>query len=97
MPNTRKANKRDSRDIFDWRNDELTRQMSHTTDLVEWEKHSTWFAASLANPQRLLVMCEDESTNEASLGERVIIFSFQILKNFCKGYFWIIYFYEILV
>ncbi len=64
MPNTRKANKRDSRDIFDWRNDELTRQMSHTTDLVEWEKHSTWFAASLANPQRLLVMCEDESTNE---------------------------------
>ncbi len=45
MPNVRKANESDSRDIFDWRNDELTRQMSHTTDLVEWDGHSAWFAA----------------------------------------------------
>ena len=64
MPNVRKANESDSRDIFEWRNDELTRQMSHTTDLVEWDGHSAWFAASLANTKRLLVICEDESTDE---------------------------------
>ena len=57
VPNTRKANKSDSKDIFDWRNDELTKQMSHTTDLVEWDGHSGWFASSLTNPNRLLVMC----------------------------------------
>ena len=64
MPNIRKANENDSRDIFEWRNDELTRQMSHTTDLVEWDGHSAWFAASVANTKRLLVICEDESTDE---------------------------------
>ncbi len=64
MPNIRKANDDDSRDIFDWRNDELTRQMSHTSDFVDWNGHSGWFAASLANKNRLIVMGEDESTNE---------------------------------
>jgi len=64
MPNIRKANEGDSRDIFDWHNDELTRQMSHTTDLVEWSGHSAWFAASLTNTKRLLVICEDEDTDE---------------------------------
>tara|TARA_B100001059_G_C17344348_1_gene337453 strand:+ start:51 stop:506 length:456 start_codon:yes stop_codon:yes gene_type:complete len=64
MPNIRKANESDSRDIFDWLNDEQTRRMSHTTDLVEWDGHSAWFAESLANTKRLLVMCEDESTDE---------------------------------
>ena len=60
----RKANDSDSKDIFDWRNDELTRRMSHTNDLIDWQTHSGWLAASLANKNRLLVMCEDESTNE---------------------------------
>ena len=64
MPNVRKANESDSRDIFDWRNDELTRQMSHTTDLVEWDGHSAWFAAALNNTKRLLVICENEDTDE---------------------------------
>ena len=64
MPNIRKANEGDSRDIFDWRNDELTRQMSHTTELVEWDGRSSWFVASLNNTKRLLVICEDEDTDE---------------------------------
>ena len=64
MPNIRKANNYDSRDIFDWRNDELTRQMSHTSDFVDWNGHSGWFASSFTNKNTLIVMCEDESTNE---------------------------------
>ena len=64
MPNIRKANENDSRDIFEWRNDELTRQMSHTSNVVEWDGHSKWFASSLANQNRLLLICEDEGTKE---------------------------------
>ena len=45
----RKANDEDSRDIFDWRNDELTRQMSHNTDFVDWDSHSNWLYSSLIN------------------------------------------------
>lgn len=64
MPNIRRAHQSDSKDIFDWRNDALTRQMSHTTDLVQWDEHNTWFAASLKNQNRLLLICEDENLNK---------------------------------
>ncbi|MCP4847277.1 MAG: GNAT family N-acetyltransferase [Verrucomicrobiaceae bacterium] len=53
----RLANISDSGDIFAWRNDKLTRRMSHSTDKVEWEDHSKWFEASLSNPNRLLLIC----------------------------------------
>ena len=59
MINTRAATITDSRDIFEWRNDELTRKMSHTTDILKWEWHSAWFASSLKNKNRLLLLCED--------------------------------------
>ena len=59
MINTRVALITDSKDIFEWRNDELTRKMSHTSDIVEWEGHSAWFASSLKNKNRLLLLCED--------------------------------------
>lgn len=64
MPYIRKANDDDSRDIFDWQNDELTRQMSHTSDFVDWNVHSSWFAASLTNKNKLILMCVEESTNK---------------------------------
>jgi RimJ/RimL family protein N-acetyltransferase len=64
MPYVRKANEDDSKDIFDWRNDKLTRQMSHTTDLIEWYGHSHWFAATQTNQNRLIVICEDEYAKE---------------------------------
>ena len=69
----RKANQSDSKSIFEWRNDELTRQMSHTTDLIKWDEHCNWFTLSLADPNKLLVICEDEATNE-----KVAIVSFDV-------------------
>lgn len=60
----RKANDGDSRDIFDWRNDELTRQMSNKSDFINWKRHSGWFAASLTNKNRLILICEEKITNE---------------------------------
>jgi len=63
MINTRVALITDSKDIFEWRNDELTRKMSHTSDIVEWEGHSAWFESSLENKNRLILLCE--SINES--------------------------------
>lgn len=64
MLNVRQATEADSEDIFAWRNDELTREMSPTTDKVGWDGHSRWFAASLVSETRLLLICETEDKSE---------------------------------
>ena len=60
----RKVSDKDSKDIFNWRSDILTRQMSGNRDYVEWEGHSEWLSSSLTNENRLLIMCEKEDTLE---------------------------------
>jgi L-amino acid N-acyltransferase YncA len=45
-----RANADDSRSIWDWKNDEITKQMSITTDSVTWESHIGWYEKSLTNP-----------------------------------------------
>lgn len=71
----------DSRNIWEWRNDEVTKQMSVTTDSLSWEAHSSWYEKSLANPDRYLYigylngkekigMCRfdvDSNTNSAAV------------------------------
>ena len=64
MIKTRKAGLKDSKIIFEWRNDELTRTMSHTKDIVDWEGHSAWFASSLENKNRLLLLCENKNDSK---------------------------------
>ncbi|MDA9020786.1 GNAT family N-acetyltransferase [Gammaproteobacteria bacterium] len=64
MIKTRKAEFKDSKIIFEWRNDELTRKMSHTTDIVDWDRHSAWFASSLENKNRLLLLCENKNDSK---------------------------------
>lgn len=54
----------DSKDIFTWRNDKLTREMSLSTDPVAWEGHEIWFENTLKNDTRLLLMCIDTVINE---------------------------------
>ena len=54
----RKVNVEDSKVIFNWRNDDLTRKMFRTSELVEYEGHCKWFAATLKNANRCLLMCE---------------------------------------
>ena len=51
-----RATENDSKDIWEWRNDELTKQMSITTDSVSWETHSSWYEKSLVNPNRYLYL-----------------------------------------
>ena len=58
MINTRKATLNDSRVIFTWRNDELTRRMSHQKELICWEEHNNWFKSALEDDCKLLLLCE---------------------------------------
>ena len=66
----------DSKDIFIWRNDKLTREMSLTTDLVAWEGHELWFENTLKNDTRLLLMCIDTVINE-----KICVVRFDLDKN----------------
>lgn len=47
MINIRLVRKKDSKDIFEWRNDEITRKLSHKTDVVGWNGHCKWLIRSL--------------------------------------------------
>ena len=58
MINARCAEKSDSVDIFNWRNDPITREMSNTLHSLGWEEHCKWFASSLSSESCLLVICE---------------------------------------
>ena len=61
------AKKNDIKDIFEWRNDELTRQMSHSSEVVDWENHRKWFLNSLNLKSRILLICEDIHNNKIAV------------------------------
>ena len=46
----------DSRDIWKWRNDELTKRMSILNEDISWEAHSAWYQNTLSNPNRYLYL-----------------------------------------
>lgn len=53
MITARLATSEDSRDLWIWRNDPVTRAMSITTEEVAWDAHTNWYEKSLSNPNRL--------------------------------------------
>lgn len=44
----------DARDIWEWRNDDLTKRMSINTDDVSWLDHVKWYEKSLSNENRYI-------------------------------------------
>lgn len=54
----RRAEMRDCKEVFEWRNDDITRQMARTSDVVLWEDHLRWYESSLVDEGRLLLICE---------------------------------------
>lgn len=46
----------DSKHIWEWRNDPITRQMSRTTDAIPWEKHKEWYARAAKDPKKAILM-----------------------------------------
>ena len=71
----RLATKSDSRYIFKWRNDDLTRKMFRSPERVRWDEHTNWFVSTLSNPNRCLLMCETEK------GEPIAVVRFDIENN----------------
>ncbi len=51
-----RATQEDLKDIWEWRNDELTKEMSITTDSVSWETHRNWYNKALANSCQYLYL-----------------------------------------
>jgi len=69
----RRATAGDSQYIFDWRNDERTRQMSHCADVIARENHDLWYKSSLSDNSRMLIICEDSDS-----GHRLGVVRFDI-------------------
>ncbi len=44
--------------LLAWRNDPLTRQASHHSDVVTWDEHRAWLLASLNSHERQLLVAE---------------------------------------
>lgn len=44
----------DSREIWEWWNDPVTRKMMRKNDYVPWEEHGEWFAGVLQDQNRIL-------------------------------------------
>ncbi|MDV7339049.1 GNAT family N-acetyltransferase [Terasakiella sp. A23] len=51
----------DSRLLWEWRNDPVTRQSSRNQDIVPWESHQKWFAQSLLSTTRRIYLCQKGS------------------------------------
>ncbi|HAM34788.1 MAG TPA: hypothetical protein DEB40_00920 [Elusimicrobia bacterium] len=54
--NWRPAEESDSRSIWAWRNDALSRRHSLTPGRISWPVHQRWFAAKLDDPRSLILM-----------------------------------------
>ena len=53
------AGHEDSRLVFDWRNDAVTRAASHEVLPIPWPVHELWWKASLGRADRFLIIGED--------------------------------------
>jgi len=53
------AGHQDARDVFEWRNDPVTRAASHEVAPVPWPVHELWWKASLGRADRALFVAED--------------------------------------
>ena len=59
----RKAVASDSSKVFAWRNDPAIRAVSRSIEPMERSTHEDWFAAALADPNRLLLIGERDGTD----------------------------------
>jgi UDP-2,4-diacetamido-2,4,6-trideoxy-beta-L-altropyranose hydrolase len=52
----RTARADDSEKLFQWRNHSSIREVSRSTDLIDWQDHQRWFASMVSNPQKALLI-----------------------------------------
>ena len=61
----RSADESDSKSIWEWRNDPLTRKNSIDQNEVSWESHCQWYAQSLETTNCRILVGMDEDTGTA--------------------------------
>lgn len=83
----RKAFADDAEDIFEWRNNELTRAMSLNSVEIIWEDHKFWYENAINSPNEIILIGD---SNKQSIGvvrftrsqpERVLV-SINLNPNF---------------
>ncbi len=57
----KKATFKHSRDIWEWRNDKLTRKMSKNSNHIPWENHKKWFSKVIVDPDIFFYIGEIEN------------------------------------
>lgn len=67
MLSLRPATMADAQNLFDWRNDPVTRVMSRDTEPVEWAGHLVWLERTLIATDRLLFVIEINGTPAAAM------------------------------
>lgn len=63
----RQAEATDARRLREWRNDPATRAASRNTAPVDAGAHEAWFASVIANPDRHLLVADEDRTPVGSL------------------------------
>src|SRR5690606_22792295 len=66
MVAVRAARPDDSRSLWEWRNDPVSRENSHSSAEVPFRDHDAWFTHSLSSARRRIYIALDE--NEARIG-----------------------------
>ncbi|MEL0255108.1 MAG: GNAT family N-acetyltransferase [Burkholderiaceae bacterium] len=56
---SREANVNDSNEIFEWRNDPVTRLSFFSKTKIDWNEHQAWFKNILADENSLIIIVED--------------------------------------
>lgn len=56
-----------SKDIFEWRNDDYTRAMYINGERIAWEDHNTWYAKILESKKSIIYLGKDEE-RKTSIG-----------------------------
>ena len=56
MLNLRKANINDSKDIWKWRNNYVTRKNFINQKIISWNEHSAWFKNNLKNKDIITII-----------------------------------------
>jgi len=63
----RKAGIDDCRDLFAWRNDPVTRQVSFNSGELKYEDHEKWFKKYLQDPDRSMFIAEAEDNEKLGM------------------------------
>ena len=73
----RKAKHSDSKDIFSWRNDDLSLSMFRDSKIVLWDEHSIWFEERINNKNYLFLIGEKNNT-------KIGVIRFDVYKNYSE-------------